>query len=158
LTYANARIPEGMIAVATALGDPALGGDGLDLLDWLVETETGTAGFSFTPVGGRGSGDPKPAFDQQPIEAWAMADACALAAAVTGDAVWEERRLRAVAWFLGENDRGAMLYDETTGGGFDGLTAEGPNLNRGAESTLAALAALLPTDGPAGRLTGEPPP
>ena len=157
LTYANARIPEAMIATGSALGDTALVDDGLDLLDWLVEIETGPTGFSFTPVGGRGPGDPKPAFDQQPIEAWAMADACALATAVTGDARWEQRRRCAVSWFLGANDAGASLYDEATGAGFDGLTAQGPNLNRGAESTLAALAALLPPERPRGRSDAEEP-
>jgi hypothetical protein len=34
------------------------------------------------------------------------------------------------------------MWDEETGGGFDGLTPEGVNLNRGAESTLALLSTL----------------
>ena len=36
-----------------------------------------------------------------------------------------------------------MLYDFSTGGCRDGLQADGPNLNQGAESTLAWLIALL---------------
>jgi hypothetical protein len=31
------------------------------------------------------------------------------------------------------------MWDEATGGGFDGLTPQGPNLNQGAESTLALI-------------------
>ncbi len=143
LTYANARIPEVMMAVGVAVGDHRMVDDAVDLLDWLVGVETFENHFSFTPVGGRGPGDHAPGFDQQPIEAWAMADACALAASTTGDPVWESRRSRAVAWFLGDNDTGVALYDAATGGGYDGLDSGGVNRNQGAESTLAALGALL---------------
>ena len=31
------------------------------------------------------------------------------------------------------------MFDPVTGGGYDGLTREGRNLNQGAESTLAML-------------------
>ena len=31
------------------------------------------------------------------------------------------------------------MWDPNTGGGFDGLTPNGPNLNQGTESTLALL-------------------
>jgi hypothetical protein len=34
------------------------------------------------------------------------------------------------------------MFDPATGAGYDGLTERGPNLNRGAESTLALLATL----------------
>ncbi len=76
LTYANALIPEVLLAVATTRADHSAATDALVLLDWLVNEESGENGFSFVPVGGRGPGGSKPAFDQQPIEAWAMADAC----------------------------------------------------------------------------------
>ncbi len=142
LAYANARLPDALLAAGAALHDDGLFAAGLDLLAWLVDVETGDAGFSFTPVGGRGPGEHGPAFDQQPIEAWAMADACARAFAVTGDRAWAERTRLAAEWFLGRNDAGAVLYDPETGAGYDGLQAGGVNRNRGAESTLAALGAL----------------
>ena len=41
------------------------------------------------PVGGAGPDERAPMFDQQPIEAAAMADACARALAVTGDDRWQ---------------------------------------------------------------------
>ena len=34
------------------------------------------------------------------------------------------------------------MWDPTTGGGYDGLTPLGPNLNQGAESTLALISTL----------------
>ena len=93
-------------------------------------------------MGGRGPGESGPAFDQQPIEAWAMADACLRAAMVDGGTQWETGLTDAADWFLGRNDTGAVLYDGRTGAGYDGLEAKGVNENRGAESTLAALGAL----------------
>ena len=34
------------------------------------------------------------------------------------------------------------MWDPVTGGGYDGLTATGPNLNQGAESTLALVTTM----------------
>lgn len=143
LTYDNARIPQAMIEAGLAMNDQNLTQSGLDLLEWLVETETGTSGFSFTPVGGRGPGDPKPAFDQQPIEAWAMVDACVTAYVADPNPTWKSAAIRAANWFHGENDGGHRLYDPETGAGYDGLHADGVNQNRGAESTLSALGAIV---------------
>ena len=89
LTYDNARIPEALIAAGAMLGEENMVADGLALLEWLIETESGERGFSFTPVGGRGAGERGPAFDQQPIEAWAMADACLRAISVDGGSLWD---------------------------------------------------------------------
>ena len=124
------------------LGEENMVADGLDLLEWLIKTETGERDFSFTPVGGRGPDESGPAFDQQPIEAWAMADACLRAISVDGGSLWDIGLAAAAGWFLGRNDTGALLYDHSTGAGYDGLEAAGINLNRGAESTLSALGAL----------------
>lgn len=142
LAYDNARIPEALIAAGSALSSQTLLDAGLRLLEWLVATETSDGHFSFTPVGGWAPGEPRPGFDQQPVEAAAMADACARAWAVTGEIRWKERVERVARWFVGANDTGAVLYDDATGGCGDGLTAAGINENQGAESTLAALAAL----------------
>jgi hypothetical protein len=46
-------------------------------------------------------------------------------------------------WFLGNNDTQSILYDSVSGGCRDGLQPNGPNLNEGAESTLAWLLSLL---------------
>ena len=146
LTYDNARIPQALIVAGSALGDDLMVDRGLGLLEWLVEIETGTNGFSFTPVAGRSLGEKGPAFDQQPLEAWAMADACAAAAEVTGHPSWRHATIEAGMWFHGRNDVGATLFDPATGAGFDGLHREGVNQNRGAESTLSALGAQFRLD------------
>jgi hypothetical protein len=143
LTYANALIPEALLAVGSALQDDLLIADGLRLLSWLVDEETRQGHFSFVPTGGRGPGEPRrPAFDQQAIEASSMAEACARAFDVTEDAKWLEPLARAADWFRGANDAGTPMVDPATGGGFDGLERGGVNRNQGAESTLAAISTL----------------
>lgn len=142
LTYDNARIPEALLAGGHFLGDERRTAAGIRLIEWLAENETRGNHFSFTPVAGRAPGDRGPAFDQQPIEAWAMADACHRAFVTTGDCRWHELALRVGKWLFGNNDANAVMYDEASGGTYDGLTAIGVNLNRGAESTLAGLGVL----------------
>lgn len=142
LSYANAAIPEALIAAGEVLDRPEVTDDGLALLRWLLDREAVGGHLSPTPVGGARRGDVSPRFDQQPIEVAALADACARAHAVTGDPAWQRGVDLAIGWFVGDNDRGATMWDPETGGGYDGLTNDGPNLNQGAESTLALISTL----------------
>jgi hypothetical protein len=142
LTYDNARLPQCLIDLGRALDRPGWVTDGLRLLAWLVDIERQDDHFSFTPVDGRGPEHTRPAFDQQPLEATAMADACVAAWDATGDLSWLDLALEAVEWFVGRNDRGVPVYDDETGAGHDALTATGISANAGAESTISALRAL----------------
>ncbi len=142
LTYANASLPEAMIAAGTALERPALLRRGLDLLEWLLDRETRHGHLSVTPVGGSGPNDRGPRFDQQPIEVATLADACARAQSVDGNRTWADGITAAANWFLGDNDGGVLMWDPETGGAFDGLEGDGANLNQGTESTLALLSTL----------------
>ena len=142
LAYANAVLPEAMIAAGVALDAAALQQRGLDLLGWLLDYESADGHLSVTPAAGRGVDDVRPAFDQQPIEVAALADACARAAAVDAAATWPDGVAAAAAWFQGANDSGQVMWDSETGGGFDGLLADGVNQNQGAESTLAVISTL----------------
>ncbi len=140
LTYANAVLPEAMIAVGRALFDEEMRRDGLRLLAWLEDEQTVDGHLSVVPAGGRRRGERGPAFDQQPIEVSALAEAAHTALAATGDPRWSELLARCVAWFEGENDGHLPLRDAATGGGYDGLEDGSVNQNQGAESTLAWLA------------------
>ncbi len=143
LTYANAVLAEAMIAAGVAIDDSALYNRGLDLLAWLVERGDGRR----SPVGHarrwlghrRPSAGIRPATDR---------------GGRTGRRVRPRRccrserhlarnRAAAAAWFQGANDVGELMWDPETGGGFDGLHADGVNRNQGAESTLAALSTFL---------------
>jgi hypothetical protein len=142
LSYANAALPDVLLAAGTALDKPLVVVDGLLLLSWLLDEQTRDGHLSVVPVGGRGPRDAAGAFDQQPIEVAALAEACARAFALTGDARWRDGVNLAAAWFLGDNDAGTSLLDVRSGGGCDGLEPRGRNDNQGAESTLALLATL----------------
>ena len=104
LTYANAIIPEAMIAAGVALNDTDLRQRGLDLLEWLLNYETADGHLSPTPTAGRGPQDSRPAFDQQPIEVATLADACARAATIDPRSIWIDGIRSAAAWFDGAND------------------------------------------------------
>jgi len=100
----------------------------------------------FSPIGSNGfypRGGERARFDQQPVEAQAMVSACLEAHRITGDKSWYKEARRAFDWFLGRNDLNLPLYDPTTGGCRDGLHADRPNENQGAESSLAFLQAML---------------
>jgi hypothetical protein len=142
LSYANAALPDALLAAGVALDAPALVADGLDLLGWLLDEQTRDGHLSVVPVGGRGPGEAGPGFDQQPIEVAALADACARAHLITGAARWAEGIDLTELWFRGVNDTGAGMHDPWDGGGCDGLQRSGRNENQGAESTLALLSTL----------------
>jgi len=142
LSYANATLPEALIAAGSALHRPMLVKRGLELLEWLLERESQRGHLSVTPVGGSGPDDHGPGFDQQPIEVAAMADACARAMTVDDNRLWMDGVMASANWFQGHNDGSVVMWDPETGGAFDGLEAHGANLNQGTESTLALLSTL----------------
>jgi hypothetical protein len=131
-----------MLAAGRVCNDGDLTERGLETLGWLVNIETRDGHFSFTPVGGWAPGEARPGFDQQPIEAAAIADACERAWAITGEDRWRHDVLVCGEWLIGANDGRVPLYDPNTGATSDGLMPGGANANSGAESTIAGLAVL----------------
>jgi hypothetical protein len=143
LAYANALLPEALIAAGHVGGDDDAVRIGLGLLRWLIDLQVRNGHLSFVPAEGLDpEGATAPGFDQQPIEAGALANACARAFDVTRDPSWLEPLRLCVAWFEGSNDAGAPMVDPETGGAFDGLEPDGVNENQGAESTIALVATL----------------
>jgi len=117
---------------------------GLRSLKWLlaIQTEDG----HFAPIGSNGwyeQGGHKARFDQQPVEANSMIEACVEAFNVTRDKIWIDSAVMCFNWFLGHNDLNMPLYDPKTGGCRDGLMADGINQNEGAESSLSWLLSLM---------------
>lgn len=70
------------------------------------------------------------------------ADVCAGAAAIGPASIWPHGVRAAAAWFMDINDPQQLMWAPETGGGFDGLHANGVKRNQGAESTLAVLSTL----------------
>jgi glycosyltransferase involved in cell wall biosynthesis len=145
LSYANAKLPHVLLMSGKWMQRDDMIDLGKRTLNWLVETQTGSTNC-FSPIGTNGwypRGGQRARFDQQPIEAHAMVDACIEAYHVTREEYWIEQAQKAFYWFLGENDIRTPLYDFTTGGCRDGLHPHRVNENQGAESTLAWLMSLL---------------
>ncbi|MGB9742658.1 MAG: glycosyltransferase family 4 protein [candidate division WOR-3 bacterium] len=144
LAYANARLSEALIVAGRNLNKPEMIDAGLTTLDWLVRIQTAEQQH-FVPIAHTGwrRGGNRARFDQQPIEAHCMVEACYQAYLVTHEARWREEMRRAFEWFLGRNDLGLPLYDYSTGGCHDGLHPDGVNGNEGAEATISFIAALL---------------
>jgi hypothetical protein len=143
LNYANGKIPHALILSGQWMSNGEMLDTGLRALEWLCEIQL--ADGHFVPVGNNGwyrKGGARARFDQQPIEAHAMIDACIEAYNATQERKWVERSVTCFNWFLGDNDLGISLYNPRTGGCRDGLMPDGANQNEGAESTLAWLLSL----------------
>jgi len=144
LTYANSKIPEALfVAYSITKNEKYLevAERTLQFLTKIIFDED-----ELSPIGQNGwfSKEGKRAlFDQQPIEAASMVLAYLTAYNVTKDKYYHERAVLAFNWFLGKNHLNQMLYDEATGGCFDGLGKYSLNLNQGAESTISYLMARL---------------
>ncbi|MFO0904980.1 MAG: glycosyltransferase family 4 protein [Pirellulales bacterium] len=143
-SYNNAKLPHALILSGRSSGNERAVQIGLASLRWLADRQQSPRG-RFRPIGCNGfsrRGEPTAGFDQQPIEAYAMASAAIEAFNASEDRYWCEQAHLAFEWFLGRNDLGVSLYDAATGGCHDALQENRVNENQGAESTLAFLLAL----------------
>ena len=145
VTYANAKLPHALLMSGKWMFRSEMIEAGERSLRWLLEIQTAPGGqLSIIGTEGWFPRDAHRArFDQQPIEAHALIDACIEAYNVTGGGFWLDCARRCFNWFLGQNDIQTPLYDFTTGGCRDGLHSDRVNRNQGAESLVAWLMSLL---------------
>ncbi|MBI2848842.1 MAG: glycosyltransferase [Chloroflexi bacterium] len=144
LTYSNARLSQALLSSFRILPKKEYLSIGCKSLDFLIDTLSHQDHFDL--IGCHGwyiKGGPRAFYDQQPIDAGAMAEACWEAFEVTGEKHYYEAALQAFQWFHGKNCQGVPLYVPENGACYDGLQLQGPNINMGAESTLAYLMACL---------------
>jgi glycosyltransferase involved in cell wall biosynthesis len=144
LNYANGKLPHALLLSGQWMQRSDMIDMGIRSLEWLltIQAEKG----HFAPIGNKGwyeKGGRKARFDQQPVEANAMIEACVEAFNITRDKIWIDSSVMCFNWFLGHNDLNMPLYDAKTGGCRDGLMADGINQNEGAESTVAWLLSLM---------------
>ncbi len=139
LTYDNARIAEVLVRVGAAVGDSTMTERGLAAVEWLQNlSSTSTEYLRVTGHLGLGPDENiDSSGDEQPLEVVALIDAAGAHWSVTGDPGQLAFADRAWAWFLGANRLGIPLADAASGRCCDALGLTGPNLNCGAESTLA---------------------
>ncbi|MCX8044484.1 MAG: glycosyltransferase family 4 protein [Desulfobacterota bacterium] len=144
LSYANGRIPHALILSGQWIPHAEMLDAGVATLRWLCDIQF--LDGHFVPIGNNGwytRDGQRARFDQQPIEAHVMIDACIEAYNATQDKTWIDKAITCFNWFLGNNDLGIPLYNPRTGGCRDGLMPNGINENEGAESTLAWLLSLI---------------
>ena len=145
VTYANAKLPHALLMSGKWLNRGDIIDIGKESLQWLLDIQTGPGGM-LSIIGTNGwyvRGGEKATYDQQPIEAHALIDACIEAYRVTREDHWLGDARKAFNWFLGDNDLRTPIYDFTTGGCKDGLHSDRVNENQGSESTLAYILSLL---------------
>jgi glycosyltransferase involved in cell wall biosynthesis len=144
VTYCNGRLAQALIVSGDRMHRPDMVSAGTRALEWLISVQA-SAEAQFAPIGSGGfylRGGVAAEFDQQPVEAAGMVSACLDAYRVHADVRWLNRARWIFKWFLGENHLQHWLFDTSTGGCRDGLHADRPNQNQGAEATLSFLLAL----------------
>ncbi|MBW2966423.1 glycosyltransferase [Candidatus Woesearchaeota archaeon] len=144
LTYSNSRLPESLFYAYLATREQKYLDIAKQSLDFLI-SKTFHNGI-FAPIGHNGwcvKDKHHALYDQQPVDTGCMVQALILAHKATGEKEYVKYASNAFHWFLGKNFLQQMVYDEESGGCYDGVGESTVNVNRGAESTLAYLTARL---------------
>jgi glycosyltransferase involved in cell wall biosynthesis len=144
VTYSNAKLPEALFLTYEITQNKKYLEVAEKTLKFLSELLIDDEQLSL--IGHNGwfnRGGERALFDQQPIDACAMVHAYLTAYLITKDKEHYGNAVLSFNWFLGKNHIKQMVYDESTGGCFDGLNHNSVNLNQGAESTIAYLMSRL---------------
>lgn len=144
ITYDNGRLPEALFLAYEVTKDKKYLKIAKDSLNFLVSLVILDQKLVLIGQHGWYNHKGKRAFfDQQPVDAAAMSQVFLTAYKVTQEKKFQDQAMLAFSWFLGVNSINQNVYDETTGGCFDGLLPNCVNLNQGAESTIAYLLARM---------------
>ncbi len=147
MTYSNGRLPEALFLAYKTTGDKIYLKVALESLGFLANLVIIDGKLVLIGHNGWCNIKGKRAyFDQQPVDASSMVQAFLTAYDVTGKEEYYDKAVLSFHWFLGRNSINQPLYDEVTGGCFDGLLPNCVNLNQGAESTICYLLARMSFD------------
>ena len=144
LTYSNSKLPESLFYAYKLLGQKRYLNAAQKSLAFLSRI-TFERDF-YSPIGQNGwffRNKKRAYFDQQPEDTASMVETKVAAYKATGEKRHLKDAYRAFNWFLGKNHLNQMVYDEVTGGCYDGVGQYAINLNQGAESTISYLLARL---------------
>ena len=144
MTYSNALLPEALLVGYRHFDNPRYLTVAKSTLDFLIS-------YSFqedicVPIGQQGwfkKGGKKHSYDQQPEEVSQLVQTLKCMYTLTKDEMYRRYMYLAFNWFLGNNLLGQVVYDQSSGGCFDGMGESEINLNQGAESTVMYLMARL---------------
>jgi hypothetical protein len=152
MTYCNARLPQALLQAAAVFPEKERWQRiGVESLDFLLQISH-TAKGGYSPVGNRfltdrawflrGEKRP-PVFDQQPVDAGALVEACVDAYRVSGAPRFRKAAHAAYGWYFGLNVHNIPVYNPADGGVADAITPTGISRNLGAESVLSIHLAHL---------------
>ncbi|OGF92111.1 hypothetical protein A3H04_03700 [Candidatus Giovannonibacteria bacterium RIFCSPLOWO2_12_FULL_43_11c] len=144
ITYSNSVICESLLSAFQATRKEEYLHVGKKTLDFLI-SHSFVNGI-YMPIGQSGwfeKGGKRKFFDQQPEDVAAMVEALKKIYTITREEKYKILMTKAFYWYLGENYLGQYLYDQVSGGCYDGLGEKSVNLNQGAESTVSYLAARI---------------
>ncbi len=144
MSYSNGMIPRVLFMAYQIFGDKEYLKVAVESMDFL--TSVCIIDGMLYPIGCNGwliKDSERAWYDQQPVDPMGHTLSYISAYDATGDLKYLELAKISFDWFFGKNSVGEALYDPVTGGCFDALGPDGPNLNQGSESTIACLLAQL---------------
>lgn len=149
LTYSNSKLPESLYYAYDLTGENKF----LDVAETTLKFLRGVTfeAQHYSPIGQNGwfvRNKKRAYFDQQPEDAASMVQTKIAAYLITKKTAHLKDAYTAFQWFLGKNHLHQMIYDEATGGCYDGVGSHSLNLNQGAESTLSYLLARIAFENP----------
>lgn len=145
LTYSNYKLPEALFRAYIATRNKIYLDVATKTINFLSEVTFERKEY-FSPIGQDGwyfRGGKRAYFDQQPEDAASAVEALVAAYFITKNKQYQQQAKLSFEWFLGKNHLNQMVYDEATGGCYDGLGRFSLNFNQGAESTLSYFLARL---------------
>lgn len=144
LAYNNAILPESLFIAGQMTNNSEYTRQGIKSLNFLID-KTFTSSM-YMPIGNEGwheQNGTRSVFDQQPEDPTSMVLALFKAFETTQDIKYKKLAKICFTWFLGNNALNLFLYNEQSGGCFDGLHFDRVNLNQGAESLVSYLLARI---------------
>lgn len=145
LTYSNYKLPESLLRAYKICKIKKYKEIAEKSLKFLINI-TFEKKEHFSPIGQDGwyfRNGKRSYFDQQPEDAASAIEALISAYLITNKKNYKEKAELAFQWFLGKNHLSQMVYDEATGGCYDGIGKYSLNFNQGAESSLSYFLARL---------------
>jgi glycosyltransferase involved in cell wall biosynthesis len=144
LSYSNSKLPEALYLAHDITGNEEYLEIAEKSLNFLTELTFIDGKICLIGQNGWCKRNGKRAlFDQQPVDASSLVHTYLTAYSITKNPEYHKNAIESIHWFFGNNHLNQMVYDEMTGGCFDGLGKYTLNMNQGAESTLSYLIARL---------------
>jgi glycosyltransferase involved in cell wall biosynthesis len=143
-TYSNSKLSEALFYSYKMTKEEKYLRVAKDSLNFLISITFQNDFFS--PVGQNGwyiKNRHRPFFDQQPVDAASIVQTLILVYEITKEERYMKLANIAFEWFHGKNSLNQVIYDESTGGCYDGIGEFSINLNQGAESSVSYLLARL---------------